>query len=151
LQSFTPATTPPRIVAADDRAIRALAGGPALLFIHGTNSLTHSGFARLDNGFIQRVHERYGGRVFAFDHPTLSVDPAQNCRKLADMLPPDAGLVVDILAHSRGGLVARMLAERANGRIDAAALQSARSCSWLRRTTARHWPTRNDSAGSLTG
>ena len=58
--------------------------------------------------------ERYEGRVFAFDHPTLSVDPVENCRRLAEMLPTDAGLVVDVLAHSSGGLVARMLTERAD-------------------------------------
>jgi hypothetical protein len=48
---------------------------------------------------VAGFHKRYDNRVFAFDHPTLSVDPKENCRRLAELLPADAGLVVDILAH----------------------------------------------------
>ena len=54
----------------------------------------------------------YDGRVFAFDHPTLSVDPEANARWLAEFLPEGLGLELDIIAHSRGGLVARELAQR---------------------------------------
>ncbi len=88
--------------------------GPALLMIHGTASRTHIGFGGLDEETVRTLHERYGGRVFAFDHPTLSVDPRQNVEWFFANLPDAARLQVDIVCHSRGGLVARMLAEREN-------------------------------------
>jgi pimeloyl-ACP methyl ester carboxylesterase len=94
------------------RAIRQ--GGSALLFIHGTNSLSHSGFHMLPRAFLRKMWDRYEGRVLAFDHPTISVDPEKNARWLAEFLPADLGLAVDVIAHSRGGLVARELAQRAD-------------------------------------
>lgn len=95
----------------DDATLRSLADGPALLLIHGTNSLIHSGFGAFARESVQAMHDRYQGRVFGFDHPTLSVDPLDNCRALAGLLPDGLTLDVDILSHSRGGLVARTLAE----------------------------------------
>jgi pimeloyl-ACP methyl ester carboxylesterase len=89
-----------------------LAAGPALLFVHGTMSQAHTGFQRFPPGLLQQLHDRYDGRVFAFDHYTISVDPTENVRWFASQLPDAAGLTVDIVAHSRGGLVARVLAER---------------------------------------
>ncbi|HWM21889.1 MAG TPA: CHAT domain-containing protein [Ilumatobacteraceae bacterium] len=103
-----------RLPAGESPDLLELAKGPALLVLHGVNCLTHSGFGRLPDDVVARLHQQYDGRVFAFDHPTLSIDPAENCRRLAEMLPADAGLEVDVLAHSRGGLVARMLTERAD-------------------------------------
>jgi triacylglycerol esterase/lipase EstA (alpha/beta hydrolase family) len=99
--------------ALDANGIRMLGDGPALLLIHGTNALTHTGFGGLPYDVVRRLDERYAGRVAAFDHPSLSVDPAENARRLLAMIPADAELELDILAHSRGGLVARMLTERA--------------------------------------
>jgi pimeloyl-ACP methyl ester carboxylesterase len=46
----------------------------------------------------------------AFDHHTLSHDPERNVRELLARLPGDVEL--DVICHSRGGLVARVLAER---------------------------------------
>ena len=54
---------------------------------------------------------RYGGRVIAFDHPTLADDPFVNARAFFDIVG-DRALDVDIVCHSRGGLVARSIAER---------------------------------------
>jgi pimeloyl-ACP methyl ester carboxylesterase len=88
--------------------------GTALLFIHGTNSLSHSGFHLLPPEFVRAMWDRYERRVLAFDHPTLSVDPGHNARRLAELLPAGLDLQLDIVAHSRGGLVARELAQRAN-------------------------------------
>ncbi|HBL32107.1 MAG TPA: hypothetical protein DD490_35235 [Acidobacteria bacterium] len=90
----------------------ALLAGPALLMIHGTASRTHVGFGGLDQETVRALHERYGGRVFAFDHPTLSLDPRQNAEWFFASLPEGARLTADIVCHSRGGLVARMLAEQ---------------------------------------
>jgi hypothetical protein len=90
----------------------ALAAGRSLLLIHGTASSTHVGFGALSQGTVRALHERYGGRVFAFDHPTLSWDPRQNVDWFFRQLPEGASLDCDVVCHSRGGLVARMLAER---------------------------------------
>jgi len=90
----------------------ALSGGRALLMIHGTASRTDIGFGGLAEETVGALHERYGGRVFAFDHPTLSRDPRQNVDWFFANVPDGTRLEVDVVCHSRGGLVARMLAER---------------------------------------
>jgi len=90
-----------------------LSAGPALLFLHGTASQSHTAFGRLPESLLAELHHRYGGRVLALDHFTVSVDPTENARWLAAALPDGAGLVVDVIAHSRGGLVGRVLAEHA--------------------------------------
>jgi CHAT domain-containing protein len=89
-----------------------LQGGPGLLLIHGTSSLSHSGFGLLPPEEVRGFNQRYRGRVLAFDHPTLGSDPKENAAWLAQHLPTDGALEVDVLCHSRGGLVARVLAER---------------------------------------
>ena len=88
-----------------------LASGRALLFIHGTFSTAHSAFTQIPDATFATLHQRYGGRVFAFNHYTLSEDPRQNVAWLLAQLPPDIRLELDIVSHSRGGLVARTLAE----------------------------------------
>jgi hypothetical protein len=52
---------------------------------------------------------RYGGRCLAFAHPTLATGIGENAAWLDANLP--AGIpALDIVAHGRGGLVARALA-----------------------------------------
>ena len=80
--------------------------------MHGTFSRAHSAFGGLPKEFVASLHERYGGRVFAFDHYSLSHDPKRNIAELVSRLPDDVSLDVDIVCHSRGGLVSRLLAER---------------------------------------
>lgn len=89
------------------------AKGRALLFIHGTFSNAHGGFHDLPPEFMVELHKRYGGRVFAFNHFTMAHDPEQNVRWFADAVGPMSSpmLDVDVVCHSRGGLVARTLAE----------------------------------------
>lgn len=84
----------------------------ALLLIHGTGSLAHTGFAGLPKEYLEDLHRTYGGRVFALDHPTISVTPKQNVEWLVSQLPEGASLNLDIICHSRGGLVARVLSEK---------------------------------------
>jgi pimeloyl-ACP methyl ester carboxylesterase len=79
--------------------------------IHGTFSQAHTGFRGFDRSFMDDVWALYDERIFAFDHPTLSVTPTQNAEELLKMLPSDGRIELDIIAHSRGGLVARELAE----------------------------------------
>jgi hypothetical protein len=88
----------------------ALATGRALLFVHGTASRTQSAFGPIPRSLVDTLHARYDGRVFAFDHPTISVDPRDNVRWFAANLGADVD--IDIVAHSRGGLVSRLLAEQ---------------------------------------
>ena len=96
----------------DEAAWGRLSKGPALLFIHGTFSQAHTGFGDLPPTFIATLHERYEGRVFALDHFTLSHDPRQNAEWFLRQLPHAAALDLDLICHSRGGLVGRVLAEK---------------------------------------
>lgn len=95
----------------------ALTSGRALLFVHGTFSTAHGAFHDVPPELMQDWHQRYGGRVFAFNHHSLSHDPVENVRHFNRMLQqvlPSGSLDVDIIAHSRGGLVARTLADGAD-------------------------------------
>ena len=84
--------------------------GPTLLFLHGTFSTSVGGFGALPCDVLSQLHKQYERRTIAFDHPTLSVDPLANVDSLVALVPPGIRLSVDIVAHSRGGLVARALA-----------------------------------------
>ncbi len=88
-----------------------------LVLVHGTFSSISDGFAGLALGegldterkqAWDSVVARYGGRIYGFDHATLSVSPVENARDLLRLLPK--GQKVDILSHSRGGLVAELVA-----------------------------------------
>jgi hypothetical protein len=88
-----------------------LRGGRALLFVHGTFSTAHGAFNLIPDDAFALLSAAYEGRLFAFNHFTLSHDPRQNIEWLLKALPPGS-LEVDIVCHSRGGLVARTLCER---------------------------------------
>jgi pimeloyl-ACP methyl ester carboxylesterase len=90
----------------------SLGSGRALLFVHGTFSRAHLAFATLPPALVAELHRRYEGRVFAFDHFTLSQDPMANVRWFLSHMPDGTALDVDIVCHSRGGLVSRCFAER---------------------------------------
>ena len=81
-----------------------------LLFIHGTFSKSEAffdGFERVPGAHtsLGQLFGRYD-EVLAFDHPTLSVSPVMNAFDLARLLAKAKG-PLDVIAHSRGGLVAR--------------------------------------------
>ena len=84
----------------------------ALLLLHGTFSRAHSGFGGMPPELVKALNDRYGDRVFAFDHWTLAHDPLRNALELAQLVPDGTRLDVDIVCHSRGGLLARTLAEQ---------------------------------------
>jgi hypothetical protein len=86
--------------------------GRALLLIHGTGSSTAGGMGGVDRDVLGLLHSHYQGRVFAFDHPTIGTAPKENARALLQALDGQ-GWDLDIVSHSRGGLVARTLIERA--------------------------------------
>jgi hypothetical protein len=98
--------------AIDAEGWRRLGTGRALLMIHGTNSRSHTAFGGLPVSFVEAMHAQYEGRVFAFDHPTLTHTPRQNIEWLLSAMPAGQTLDVDIICHSRGGLVSRVLAEK---------------------------------------
>ncbi len=89
-----------------------LAAGRSLLLLHGAFDRAHTGFGALPSTFVADMQKQYEGRVFAFDHFTLSDDPRTNVEHFIGLLPPDVQLDLDVLCHARGGLVARSLAER---------------------------------------
>lgn len=86
-------------------------GAPLLVLLHGTFSDTQGTFGKLWQQHPQKVRElfaHYGNRVYGFDHPTLLASPIDNALMLAKSLPRGARL--HLLTHSRGGLVAEVLA-----------------------------------------
>ena len=89
-----------------------LSGKRALLLVHGTFSRSHSGFGALPAGTFEDLYAQYDKRVIALDHYTLSHTPQQNVEWLLQQIPDGTELELDIVCHSRGGLVSRTLAER---------------------------------------
>ena len=126
VRSFTPDDyAVDQAASIDHERWKQLRGRRALLMVHGTFSRTHLAFGQLPKDYVEALYRHYEGRVFAFDHPFLSEDPADNARWLVSQMPADAGLTVDIVCHSRGGLVSRVLSEKrselsADGRLQVA-------------------------------
>ena len=84
--------------------------GPLLVFIHGTASSTTGSFGALQKVSTddwQALESRFADRIFAFEHHNLSESPIQNAIELATALPARAEL--DLVTHSRGGLVGDLL------------------------------------------
>ncbi|HET9579178.1 MAG TPA: hypothetical protein VFP44_15205, partial [Usitatibacter sp.] len=107
LEALDPATTP-RVDAIDADVAKQ---GPLLVLVHGTFSSTKGTFDKLWQEHPQLVRElfaHYGDRVFALEHATLGASPAANALALAHALPAHG--TVHLLTHSRGGLVAEVLA-----------------------------------------
>ncbi|MCB9534108.1 MAG: hypothetical protein H6698_07280, partial [Myxococcales bacterium] len=83
--------------------------GDVLVLIHGTASSTRGSFGELlSSPAWPTVWDRFGGRVAALQHRTLTRDPFQNALTLMEALPARA-VSLQVLTHSRGGLVADAL------------------------------------------
>jgi hypothetical protein len=88
--------------------------GRTLLFVHGTfsNAANMLGEFALPGGpglgFLGRATQgpKKYDRVLFFDHPTLAVSPIINALELGRLFAGTTGQI-DIIAHSRGGLVVR--------------------------------------------
>jgi CHAT domain-containing protein/uncharacterized protein associated with vWA-MoxR-VMAP ternary system len=90
-----------------------------LLFVHGTFSSTVGDFGSLaahpwGTDFLAQTRKSYDA-VIGYDHRTLSPYPSENASDLLERLrvPSRARAPrIDIVAHSRGGLVVRSLIEQ---------------------------------------
>lgn len=105
-RGFGAAATPAELAAARGRKV--------LLLAHGVFSSTDGAFADLaapspGGSCLQQLLERYDGQVFGYDHWTIAKTPQQNALDLLARVPSDADWEVDIVCHSRGGLVVRSL------------------------------------------
>lgn len=85
-----------------------------LLLLHGTFSSIDGCFGELlrDKFFLQ-MSKRYE-HVLGLEHDTLSVTPQDNAEVLRNTFWPRSNrrkYIIDILSHSRGGLVARCFTE----------------------------------------
>ena len=111
-------THPHRVRIADGSTFRdptdedweSLTKGPALLFVHGTFSTSEGAFGGLPPETMAKLIDRYHRRVIVFDHPTIADDPFENARQFFEIVA-DRHLELDVVCHSRGGLVARSIAE----------------------------------------
>ena len=104
------------------------AGERSLLFIPGTFSRVASGFKGLsaDAEFMARLRQRYGKRLYGFNHATLAAGVATNAMQFLERLAPGRHNF-DIICHSRGGLVARALRDMSPAQLKARfALDAAR-------------------------
>lgn len=89
-----------------------------LLLVHGTFSSTKGAFSDLweKNNFLQVFGQNYD-HVLGFEHDTVLKSPAENADDLIFELErirdktSTKRISVDILCHSRGGLVSRMMLE----------------------------------------
>ena len=87
--------------------------GPLLLFIHGTGSYTAGCFGDLRNAARDAALDwdpivaRYRDRIYGFEHRTFSESPIENALALARRLP--VGAHIDLVTHSRGGIVGDLL------------------------------------------
>ncbi|HTC70001.1 MAG TPA: hypothetical protein VK662_10570 [Acidothermaceae bacterium] len=96
----------------------SLSGAPALLLLHGIFGTSRGTFTGILDGnpaqslpsMIPTLRTVYGNRILAFDHPTVSVGPAENAQQFLSRVPADLPFTFDVLVHSRGGLVARCIA-----------------------------------------
>jgi len=98
-------------------------GARCLLLIHGTFSNATASFAGLAADgrpdFFDEIERVYDGRIFAFNHFTVSKTPRDNVVDLLKALPARSHKF-DVITHSRGGLVLRTLTEMTNEFGDAA-------------------------------
>lgn len=99
-----------------------------LLLFHGIFSTVESAFGGLD-GLVaeegtsrtpyQLLAERYD-HIIGWNHPSVSVDPLENAIRFSEHVGTDVVPTVDVLVHSRGGLVARLVAGEQTAKVAAA-------------------------------
>ncbi len=106
--------TPSALLSGGEEAAEAPGGARSLLLIHGIFSHTSATFRGLAEAeFYGRLRGsgRYGDRIYGFNHVTASESIVASARRLLAALPAEE-TTYDVVAHSRGGLVARTIVER---------------------------------------
>ncbi|MFM7071218.1 MAG: hypothetical protein ACKO38_05425, partial [Planctomycetota bacterium] len=88
-----------------------------LVCLHGTASSTVGSFGYLNTADPktglsrqlewQKLTQRFGSHIYAWEHRTLGESPIENAVALAEKLPDRARL--NLLSHSRGGLIGDLL------------------------------------------
>ncbi len=89
--------------------------GKMVLVMHGTFSNSDRFFRSLvqsehGSNLLEFLEKHYRRAIFTFDHPTLSVGPILNAIDLQRALGTSKAKI-DLIAHSRGGLVSRWYTE----------------------------------------
>lgn len=113
--------------AATPAELAATRGRRVLLLVHGIFSSCEGAFAELGtDGTLAQLLQRYQGQVFGYDHWTIAKTPQQNALDLLSLLPADVGWQLDLLCHSRGGLVVRSLLAESHSEPLLADISSAR-------------------------
>ena len=85
--------------------------GKILLLVHGTFSNSAHLVEAIQGTppgreFLRDARRAYPAGIFTFDHPTLAASPLENAIDLTGLFR-NSNAVVDLIAHSRGGLVGR--------------------------------------------
>jgi pimeloyl-ACP methyl ester carboxylesterase len=100
--------------------VKPVSTGRILIFIHGTfskNEMFLDELQQTDEGrsLLKKVQNRANyDQVLGFDHATLALSPVLNAMDLAGMFV-DSNANVDVICHSRGGLVTRWWLETYKG------------------------------------
>lgn len=102
-----------------DAVVPTASRARVLLLVHGTFSSATGSFGSLaatpaGRAFLVAARTQYDA-IVGFEHKTLSVDPAENAGRLAELLGAHgfaARSEIDVVTVSRGCLVARHLIER---------------------------------------
>ncbi|MEM7472939.1 MAG: hypothetical protein AAF340_16445 [Pseudomonadota bacterium] len=97
---------------------------PMLVLVHGTFSSTNGSFSELAGppyhgtktpqdaqDVWPKLSAAFPAEIFALEHKTVTVDPVQNALDLVKALPK--GARVSLMSHSRGGMVAALVARAA--------------------------------------
>lgn len=107
-------------IAPEDLALAARRRPRLLLLIHGPISSTIGTFGQLSltvwGRALLAAWEAAYDAVLGFDHDTIARDPLQNAQELLELLRSVAAApLIDVVAHSRGGLVLESLSTLAAG------------------------------------
>jgi pimeloyl-ACP methyl ester carboxylesterase len=140
---------------------RAIGPERCLIFLHGTASSTHGSFGDLWSpqraATLDGLRRLYGRNVFAFEHRSMTESPIDNALELAKELDARVqdGTVVDLISHSRGGLVGELMCRMtvANGAapFDEDDIGLAGSADWLKAATDLTKEERKTAAEALKG
>jgi len=99
-----------RILSSDELKTMGSRGRMAL-YIHGIFSSIDGAFSAVQNdpALMPELRAKYPGGIIGYDHFTVSRRPQENAEMLLSELPP--GLDLDLICHSRGGLITRAVLE----------------------------------------